>query len=173
MPNLLRLCREQTSTSRHVDSCKPFKNTLLHFVAFRASVNKQTNKQTEENPAVRLQDSGDQTHSHISVLKATMASRPWTRTPNRSVRAPLSQPCGFALLMSDMFVTSKTPSSRDTPLSPDASMLTAEETKKKGLHLTTDFSFRVGLKVKFSFSVRRGADVTSHGAEEQTRGSII
>lgn len=41
------------------------------------------------------------------MLKATTASSPWIRTPNLSVRAPLSQPWGPASSMSDMFVTSK------------------------------------------------------------------
>lgn len=48
-------------------------------------------------------------HSHIKVLKATTANRAWIRTPNRSVRAPSSQPRGSASCSSDMFVTSFTP----------------------------------------------------------------
>lgn len=50
---------------------------------------------------------------HMRVLKAMMASRPWIRTPNRSVRAPPSQPWGFALMISDMLVTSKTSLSKN------------------------------------------------------------
>ncbi|KAG7225537.1 hypothetical protein INR49_004943, partial [Caranx melampygus] len=79
-------------------------------------------------------------HSHIRVLKATMARSPWIKTPNLSVRAPLSQPCGFALLMSVMFVTSKGELSRNrftrkTPLYPYMSMLT--RLKKKNNNNTT------------------------------------
>lgn len=56
-------------------------------------------------------------HSHMSVLKATMARSPWMRTPKRSVRAPSSHPCGSALSMSLMLLTSGSPATNDRALS--------------------------------------------------------
>lgn len=90
---------------------------------------------------------------HIRVLKATTARSPWIRTPNLSVRAPLSQPWGLALLMSDMLVTSKTPVSKNllfkkTPLSLYMSIVTRP---KQGAAVGDNRSTSSGEQQHFSF----------------------
>lgn len=122
-----------------------------------------------------------------------MARSPWIRTPNLSVRAPLSQPWGFALFMSDMFVTSETPPSKNlftkrASLNPCMSMLTrstqhkdkrsaAPRSAKKSLTWIYSRKGQILIsggrfKVKSPLNLSRGWRYVSW-CESKTRKSII